>query len=308
MLFSFVFNSIIENANNSFAEVSPCKLSTDLVEVYALCNEIPQIDLPPEADKVEENRQAMHVVADQFEQDTSGIQKKYEFEFDSSLEIDQAAKLNHAFKNIDIIGQILKNHFGDFVAESKQQILEAGMLSGFRIMAVFFEAIATNKEFILSWIIAEVERKQNENNQKKKLSQTEQEKLAKEMLFQLCLFFGYGMTKRLSYSLGNENLEKTFSHLSRPDMTPSEALLLFSYKLDHLRQFPKSDVDLLLKTIGRFPVADFVAKRMAFDFCAKFRTTHELRQFIATKFKLGPSGQRQLLDSSISRDEDRRKR
>lgn len=283
----YIVDLVVNTAKQSFPEAPECKLANDLTDVHTLCDELPQLIAP--SDDIESNRKEMHELSDSIAPERPADQRKYEFEAEFTSELDMASKMNHAFKNIDIIGQILKNHYGAFTAEIKQEMLTAGVESGFRILGIFYEVVSKNKEYFLEWIDSELKKHPN-------YSEAEKEKRAKETLFHLCVFFGYGILKRLSYSLGNEKLEKTFERLSSHDTAPSHALLMFSYKLDHLRRFPTTETDKLLDIVSKHPIAYVAAKRMAIEFCSKFKTSFKTRQFIIEKFKLGKPGYMRLLD------------
>ena len=105
----FLLNELLIKAKSIFNELAPCKLQEDIKSINELGTKIPELVVFEKNRKIDEYREEENISKDEhaeknpIPQELSDIKEE---EFDDELNI--VAKLNTAFKSIEIIGQILK--------------------------------------------------------------------------------------------------------------------------------------------------------------------------------------------------------
>lgn len=292
----FLLTEILTNAKELFNELDPCKLENDISSINKLGQELPK--LVYDSKTVEEHRDEINSEKD------SNIEiekKELEKEFsnipdlnDDITEIDIVAKLNLAYKTIEILGQILKNNYGKIPNPIIYNLVEETYLMGLRTLNVFFTVIETNTDFLVNQINSMIDEKHITDKIKI-------EEVSRRILFNICNQISYNFIKKITDSIGTENLENTYKLVLGNHNHNSVKLIDFSIKLDHFKSFPNEEMRELNNYFSKSPMAQQIMKRMVINYLYLFPTSIEQKQRILSFLDIPMNVQRRIDSTSTQK-------
>ena len=297
----FIVAELIKNAKDIFHELSPCKLENDISNLHVLVTELPKLYL--ESKTIDEVRVAENEKQDAIDakkaKEPEEINKPWDLDEDVSV-IDVVSKLNLSFKLTEILGQILKNNpTGEMSGPLKHQMLIETYLMGLRTLNVFFSVLNENTDFVLNQlneIISKIEEKRNENRKeedKKEVEKDKIEKVARHLLFSLCTQISFIFIKKISDSIGTNDLMEKYPKVQEELDFSSVKLINFLIKLDHSTGFPDRELQTIKESIEKHPMSYFLLRRMVQNHLQRHPVDYKDRQRICTF--LGISMESQLM-------------
>ena len=285
----FLLTEILTNARELFNELAPCKLQDDTQAINKLADKLQQLVF--EQRSIEENREAVNAKKDEEEkQEVKEIEKELSQVADINEDIsnlDIMSQLNSAFKTIEVLGQILKNNYGKMTNPVIIDLVEETYLIGLRTLNVFFSVIEGNTDFFVNQIINLIDEKHIHDKDKI-------EAVSKRILFGICNQISYNFIKKVSDSLGTQNLENSYEQVLAKHNFNSVKLIDFSIKLDHFKSFPNSEMRLLKDDFGKYPLPLQIMKRMVINHLYLFPTSVENKQRILSFLDIPMSVQRRI--------------
>jgi hypothetical protein len=248
-----VIKQIVDNANKIYSELPPCNFMSDVAFVNALLKETPkklmQVSNPVD-NRAEYRRQQDHD-SDEIKVDTQSVGDK--IEYDSALA--DLQKVNIAFRNLRILGHVLRNFTGVLRKDLKRQLADASYGLALRVGKRVFLMIEDNaEEFRLQ--LAEVIKQRRAAEAKDEydlVSEDELNRAADEALITIARAVGFGLIKRLSMNLGSEDLVLTYQGIRGDSGEDNAAVRLIdlAIRLDHFREAPKQDIDDLARMLKK---------------------------------------------------------
>ena len=209
-------------------------------------------------------------------------------------------ELNLSFKLTEILGQILKNNpTGEMSGPLKHKMLVETYLMGLRTLNVFFSVLNENTDFVLNQlkeIISKIEEKRNENRKeedKKEVEKDKIEKVARHLLFSLCTQISFIFVKKISDSIGTNDLMEKYPKVQEELDFSSVKLINFLIKLDHSIGFPDRELQTIKESIEKHPMSYFLLRRMVQNHLQRHPVDYKDRQRICAF--LGISMERQLM-------------
>lgn len=147
--------------------------------------------------------------------------------------VDDVARFNAAIKAMQLLGQVLKNFPASFKATRKAEMATNCLDLGLRCLGFYFNLIRIDEKQVLSDI--------SEMLMPQKKDPTEKEKLefAKSFVHWMCRHMTFGIVKRISYSIGSRELERTYARIFIPGVSDAYKLVNLSLILDHQGDFPE---------------------------------------------------------------------
>jgi hypothetical protein len=206
---------------------------------------------------------------------------------DDISDLDIVAKLNLAFKTIEILGQILKNNYGKISNPVIFDLVEETYLMGLRTLNVFFSVIETNTDFLVNQINSLIEEKHITDK-------TKIEQVSRRILFNICNQISYSFIKKITDSVGTENLENSYKSVLEKHNFNSVKLVDFSIKLDHFRSFPNEEMRNLKSDFSKSTLAQQIMKRMVINYLYLFPTSPEQKQRILSFLDIPMNVQRRI--------------
>jgi hypothetical protein len=200
----FILEQLLNNAKSIFKEIEPVRFEKDVTELNNLLKELPKLAIQENVD-IQKHREKTYAAADahayehiKTEQSTNNTKKQPEIS-----ELDIASKLNFAFKNIEIIGQVLKNYYGSLKGLPKYDLGEQSYLIGLRAINFLYSLLSSDTEGLLSEISRFIDK--NELVEKEKIEQ-----VARQIVFQLFEFIAFSLIKKTGRSIGSDKLSDVF--------------------------------------------------------------------------------------------------
>lgn len=285
----FLLNEILTNAKELFNDLQPCKLENDISAINKLGDELPK--LVYNSKTIEEHRDEVNVKKDETEvAEKSELAKNYSNIPDLNEDIsdlDIVAKLNLAFKTIEILGQILKNNYGKISNPVIFDLVEETYLMGLRTLNVFFSVIETNTDFFVNQINSLI-------GEKHITDKAKIEQVSRRVLFNICNQISYSFIKKVSDSLGTENLENSYKSVLEKHNYNSVKLIDFAIKLDHFKSFPNEEMRNLKADFSKSILAQQIMKRMVINYLYLFPTSIEQKQRILSFLDIPINVQRKI--------------
>ncbi len=285
----YLLTEILTNAKELFNDLGPCKLDKDISSINKLGDKLPQ--LVYNSKTIDEHREELNKRKDEQEEpEKEELEKNYnnlpDLNEDIS-ELDIVAKLNLAFKTIEILGQILKNNYGKISNPVIFDLVEETYLMGLRTLNVFFSVIETNTDFFVNQINTLIDEKHITDKSKI-------EQVSRRILFNICNQISYSFIKKITDSVGTENLENSYKSVLEKHNFNSVKLIDFSIKLDYFRGFPNEEMRNLKTDFSKSTLALQIMKRMVINYLYLFPTSPEQKQRILSFLDIPMNLQRRI--------------
>lgn len=257
-----IIDEMLKAARAVYPEADPCDFSGQMKFVANLHDHVPKsvlIDRDAKTARKEINQAIDHVEA-QIKQS------------DEDSDLNDALRINVAFKTIQILGQILKNHPGSIKGPLKLEVAEECYFLGLRALRALFNVIEPNADEIVSFISEQLERFESDPEQRLKR--------AKKFVSLLTEGIALSFIKKISGSVGTESLRQTYDELVAKHKTLSVQLIDLSVKLDHFQRFPDTEFDTLIDEAvsSKNLFATLMLRHLAFDHFYRYTVSRPVKQ------------------------------
>ncbi|OME99100.1 hypothetical protein BK129_28645 [Paenibacillus amylolyticus] len=279
----FILTSLFNQAKNIFNEFEPTKLDKDISLLNELAVEIPRIVY--NNIEVKKHREEKLIAKDEVERSKKEFAVTTEDNRKDETVMDVVAKLNVAFKTIEIMGQILRNYYGSIEATEKLSLAEETYMIGLRTLNSFLSLVSEN----VNSISAKIERLIQE--EEKNPNKTEVEKLSRKILFNLCCTIAYQTILKISESIGSKELYLTYRQISQKHNMTSVRLIEISIKLDQLRALPYNDIKQMKESIEGNVIASSLLKLLVINHLYMYDTSISDKQRICSLLNIPISKQ-----------------
>lgn len=245
-----------------YPDVEPCDFGDQMKFVSTLHEKLPKsvlIDRDAKTTRKEINRSLDHLEA----------QTKQP---DEDADLNDALRINVAFKTIQILGQILKNHPGSIKGPLKLEIAEECYFLGLRALRALFKVLEPHRDEITASIAEQLERFEKDDD--------ERLNKAKKVVSLLVEGIALSFIKKISGSLGTESLHQTYHELVSKHSRLSVRLVDLSVKLDHFQRFPEAEFDELIDEVSKHNnlFATLILRHLAFDHFYRYTISRPLKQ------------------------------
>lgn len=282
---SFIITELIKNADIQFSSFEPTKLQTDVKHINELVKSMPSqviemVDVDHLREAQLEDEEEIEKIEKEFDNDNSVNYDDLSLDDDISS-IDMIADITRALKTLDILGQVAKKNWGELEGDRKIEIVNSTYKLGLRTLSFYFDFIQRNSEEIAQSITHLIEKKNFRNRFNLKRGVEEE---VKNFIFRLCFLSSYGVVKRISDSIGYNELKNTFEKVLHLNPDPSVKLIDFSIKLSF------SSITLHLKNIKEFKedlsdnkIGTMVLQNIVIDYLYMFDTDFQTKGTICNE-------------------------
>ena len=227
-----IAHCVTSSARNIFNEVLPTRIEDDALAIYKRLGTESPFNLPNDGESTPESRrEASREVANEVilpETIFVGDDRTSSFE-----EISIIGKFNAAVKTVHILGQMLKNFPANFSPAEKVNIINECIDLGLRALTIYFNIVeAEERETVASFS------RMLGSHSRSDGGETSEEQV-KTMIFRLVNLVAFGITKRISYSIGSTELAKSYNKVFYADISTARKLVQISLELDHRGNFPE---------------------------------------------------------------------
>lgn len=164
-----------------------------------------------------------------------------ELEFEDTESEKNLSDINRSYRALELLGQILRNRFGDLPKPRLEELAREASGSGLRFLSFWMHLVEESQSELES-IIEEVIK----DNSKK--SAEEVDVAARKFFASFVLNASFGILWKISSACGSDNLTPLFSKLAKSE-PESNALMLISIcmKLEYEKQIPFKDIEAIRK-------------------------------------------------------------
>jgi hypothetical protein len=196
----------------------------------------------------------------------------------SNDELDDALKMNVAYKTIQVLGQIIRNFPGSITGSTKLKIVTECYFLGLRSMRVILRILESNSSQIVAFMADALKSKDT--------SQPAREKRAKRFITLLVEGVCFAVTKHVARSVGAEALEPTYEAVKRKYPDLSVAVIDLAIRMEHFRSFPEKEFEDAVKLADRNILANLVIRHLFIDHVYRFPVTRAVKQRCAGRLAL----------------------
>jgi UDP-2,3-diacylglucosamine pyrophosphatase LpxH len=197
-----------------------------------------------------------------------------------SDDLDDFTKTSFALKMIELVGQLVKSFAGTIRAQLKQELVEECIDIGLRLLRAVFESHRHNLQEVVK-IFKYLVRQQNPD-----LSLQEVEHKADELLIVIHHGIAYAVIKKISSSVGHEDLKDIFNDIFQSKEALSYKLVETAIRLDHYESPLADRVIRFSRQIKNNEFAHNVLKRLVADYINYFGVRGSERQRLVDELKL----------------------
>ncbi|MFA0960619.1 DUF4062 domain-containing protein [Roseivirga sp. BDSF3-8] len=293
----YIIKILIEQSSNLFKEFSPTKLSSDIEQINKLVESIPDqildhIDVDQARIEELENEEEQELL----EKELQNHKSQYdEFQLDDNIEnLDFIARLSRAMKAIDLLGQVVKKHWGELDGETKEVLITETYMIGLRTLSFYINTLASNSESIADIIEEQVSRKHIKDRHVLKESV---QQLTKETLFNFSFLATWGTINRVSNAVGLDKLDPTLKKVLSKNNYNSVKLIDFSTKLKY-KNINLTTVDKYHEEMKDNKLCHMLLQNLVIDYLYMFNISFKEKSQLCAKLGISMQDQRYISGSS----------
>lgn len=194
--------------------------------------------------------------------------------------IDDALLMNAAFKTLQVLGQILRNHAGEIEREDKHAMAETCVGLGLRVLSFMFQMVELHGDEMLIFRGLQIKA------EKTTLSDAEIARELESYLPSLLSTLTMGTVIKIANAIGSEDLSPTIDDVLKGVNT--RRLLRLVAHLEHFSDFPKKELlDFEEDALEHGPVLpNSVLRRFIIRRFYLFPVREELKRSVLQRFKI----------------------
>ncbi|MHB9102250.1 MAG: metallophosphoesterase family protein [Sulfuricella sp.] len=261
-----IIEEMLRAARAVYPDAEPCDFSGQMTFVASLHDQIPKSVLIDQDTK--SARREMNEAIDKIEAEMK--------QPNEDADLNDALRINVAFKTIQILGQLLKNFSGSIKGDAKLEVAEECYFLGLRALRTLFTVLEPHTEDIVGFISQQIEKFENDP--------VERRKKARKFVSLLVEGIALSFVKKISGSVGTESLRPIYEELVAKHKTLSVRLIDLSVKLDHFQKFPEDEFDILIDEVATKNLfGTLILRHLAFDHFYRYPTLRTIKQKYCSK-------------------------
>ena len=275
---------IIEQSKQIYKECAPSDIDKDVEFLNQLHRQDRPLQLP--TSDVAENRDIYREQMDAIDNEDedslrSIVSPKSTKLVKYSDDLDDFTKMTIALKNIDLLGQILRNFPGSLRADLKLELAEECYLLGLRMLKALLAGTGESLEDFRTIYSQLIKERRGIKDDLHLLQATD------SILLWLSSGACYAVIKRVSYAVGHEDLKETYKDvMRRRGGMLSVELIDLSLRLDHFPDVPLSQIKQLEKKASKNKFVWELLRDMIANHLYLFHVKEQIRQQLCDKFDI----------------------
>ncbi len=271
----FIVDVILKHAQKIFAEFKPIEFGDDISFIKALYDRVPEIVL--EDIEFRERKEAR---LRQLDQHTQQLEETDDEEAERNEVVHSIAKLNLAFRTLEVLGQLVKNFPGSLVGSDKFELVKECYLLGLRTTEMLLGFFRENANSVAAHLVEVIRERHPKLKERADLTDK-----AKEAVFILLESVCFGTLKRISHAVGHSSLEETYTQVKAKLDTNAVKLIDMSVKLDNLT-FPEDELRKLKREFKSNVICERLVRHLVVHYLYIFPTSERLKQKICAEFEI----------------------
>lgn len=274
-----IYDAMLKNARDIFKEYGTCDLDKDVSYINILQPSKPKLLI--EEKSTEETREEILRAKDEVYSLLDDDDTTCDAEDVVDIEdLDPLLKLNVAFKTVEILGQILRNFPTSLRKEIKLGLAKECYSLGLRTLKVFLGTFNENLDeirIILGEFIREEQGIKDEQEISKRVNQ---------FTFFIPLSLAFAVIKKISYSVGSEQLEETYRRVLSESSSIAVRLVDISIRLDHFQHVPVDDIVVLHMDLKGNYFSSMLLSILVVENMFMYRWDRAMRQSTLTRLQI----------------------
>ena len=238
-----LLDRIIQNAVATFDKYPEATLSDDeknFIKELSDTIAMPYTQLPDDDHDVEDERDSVLQTKDDLEAMREDMEDRVD-QNDDPL----AIEVRKSIKNMEIIGQILRNHYGSLERDTLEQLFLEGQFVGLRLLKSFIEFMREQGKKLEEFIHSKLEDSTKGNS----LTTDEKTKISQKYVSQWSYGIILGLLHKIVYSLGYDKHIDIADAVNQDQKTVASNLINFSI---HAWYTKKLDIAKLKRLYSEF--------------------------------------------------------
>jgi Calcineurin-like phosphoesterase len=179
-----------------------------------------------------------------------------------------------AFRNIEILGQIIKNYPGQLDAEIKFDIAKRAIDAGLRTLRMILDFMYENRQPIADDLIAWYRQKSP------KFDQESAREIVERTMGGLTYLACFGTVKRVALAIGSHELDPTYERIVTENDTTAVKLIHAGILLDCAPVTPENTIVRYQKAISKQPLAETILRQLVLEHFYLFEVDRQTKQRI----------------------------
>lgn len=289
----FIIEEILSVAKKQFEDQRPATLQDDITALNNTILEAPKLFLNNKSNtqhkkEILEKKDTENTTLE----DISNTKVEFDDEDQNIDALDISAKLNTAFKTLEIAGQILKNHHAKFEANEKIALAEESYFIGLRVLSLFFEVYTSSSDFIEGRIRQVLEKEPKNDNSKI-------QSIAKKIVFHIATSTTHSVLRKTSMAVGNEYLKDVFEKVKEKNDTNAVALIDFQINTEYYNNLPVNYLEKLKKKFEKNYMTTTLLRYIVLDYLYLYPTSVARKQQICNIIGISMQTQRYVAATSM---------
>ncbi|WP_304525030.1 hypothetical protein [Halomonas sp. I5-271120] len=265
-----------------FQEETAATLDRDSLRfMESFLEDIP--DLILEKRKIEDEREKNAHDMDRLEKQTA----RFDSEIEKLEPSDTLARINKAFKGIEIVGQIVRNRSASLPKDTLVDIVEEGFHTGLRFLSYFLGITDVSKDEVLKII----EHILQENP---RVSDKDLEKEAKHTYMLLTYGVIFGVLRKISRSLGGVEVEEICRIIEEKNGTPAIKLINQSMHLHFHKRLDFKRIADLQREFRSNPTCKRILRENIIQHTYMFPVKYKDKQRLSQSLNVSMQTQRRI--------------
>lgn len=277
-----IINELVNNANEIFKEHEPNKLEDEIEDINRLILDIPNkvitdIDVDKERDNQLKLEAELEEKQKEFDEDNTNYTY---FSLDDDVTgIDFLAKMNLALKSIDLLGQLGIKYWGELEVKDKLDIVSAAYNLGLRALSFNLRLLLESKDGITEHIkklIIDKYIKDKSDEWDSTLNKDIVAVSTSNFIIQWSYLLSIALIRRISVSVGDENLKPTFNKILDTNPYNSYKLINASIELN----YPNMPFDIIKRysdEMGTNKMCHMILRDLVIYHMYRFDVDHTIR-------------------------------
>ncbi|GBG12988.1 DNA repair exonuclease [Novimethylophilus kurashikiensis] len=278
----FIYDSIKAALAGLFNDKPPIDYDGDTEMLNELVESAPSLIY--HKGNAEEQRREIRELQDDIEAGSSSHSPTASQELDGDLDL--PSKLNFLFKTVEILGQILKNHYGSLRNSIKEELLHELFDGPLRALREFFELIHSQKDLLVADIAAHLQRGHES------ASEDDCKKFARRYVFDLVGMVSTIFIYKTATSVSSEKLLDVISKVVNESDSVAYKLIEITAQLDLPNSIPFAGIDKLAKNQKNNPFVIRLMQSVVIGHLYMFKTSDADKQKLCSELGIQISRQR----------------
>lgn len=253
--------------------------SADLEFMGEFLGHIPKLVI--EKREIEEERR--HFDRRKDEQDNALVE--FENKTDKLEPTDILAKINRAFKGIELVGQIVRNRYGSLERETLKQLVAQAYGVGLRFLQFFLSLSDTSREEVIQTIEALIRENPRIGNEKV-------EKEARSVFLLITYGVIYGVLRKIASSIGSKEAREVYEELEAANGSPAMKLINQAIELQFQKLINQKKLESLAEEFKSNVVCKRILQEIVVQYIYMYPVGYKEKQFISDKLDIPMADQR----------------